>query len=112
MSRDFLAGVAAMYSTPFYSVFPGRFKLAWPSTILAIIGLCVAIPVYIFYWYGPTIRAKSKFAQTLAADGKAAGGVGTTRNMSHHGGGSAHRGMNIRRRSTVAPGILPQGEKV
>ena len=109
MSRDFLAGVAAMYSTPFYSVFPGKFKLAWPSTILAIIGLCVAIPVYIFYWYGPTIRAKSKFAQTLAADGKAAGGVGGGRNKSI---GAGQRGMSIRRRSVAPPGTLAQGEKV
>ena len=111
MSRDFLAGIAAMYSTPFYKVFPGRFTLAWPSTILAIIGLCVAIPVYIFYWKGPVIRAKSKFAQTLAADGKAAGGAGPARAMSHSAG-KAQRGMSIRRRSMAPPGTLAQSEKV
>ena len=32
--------------------------------------MLVAIPIYIFYWKGPQIRAKSKFAQTLAADRK------------------------------------------
>ena len=117
MSRDFLAGVAAMYSTPFYKVFPGRFTLAWPSTILAIIGLCVAIPVYIFYWYGPTIRAKSKFAQTLAADGKAAGGTGPGGAGAGAGGGknpshSHHKGMSLRRRSMAPPpGMMAHGDE-
>lgn len=76
MSRDFLAGVSAMYGNPFYEVVRGRFKLFWPSAILAIIGILVAAPVYIFYWMGPTIRAKSKFAMTLAKDGYGDGGTG------------------------------------
>ena len=102
MSRDFLAGIAAMYSTPFYTVIPGKYSLAWPTTILAIIGIFVAIPVYIFYWKGPTVRAKSKFAQTLAADGKAAGGVGG-RAGSRPSLGGGQRGMSIRRRSMAPP---------
>lgn len=101
MSRDFLAGIAAMYSTPFYEVFPGKYTLAWPTTILAIIGLFVAIPVYIFYWKGPLVRQKSKFAQVLAADGKAAGGRGLS--TASQGG---KRGQSIRRRSMVPPGTL------
>ena len=28
----------------------------------------MTIPVYLFYWKGAEIRARSKFAQTLAAD--------------------------------------------
>lgn len=30
--------------------------------------LVVTIPIYVFYWKGPAIRAKSKFAQQLAND--------------------------------------------
>lgn len=95
MSRDFLAGIAAMYATPFYEVIPGKYTLEWPTTILAFIAIFVTIPIYIFYWKGPTIRAKSKFAQVLAADGKAAGGAG--RSFSAQGG---QRGMSVRRMST------------
>lgn len=75
-SRDLLAGIATMYSTPFYTnVGNGhaKYKLEWPTTILAALGVFVAIPVYLFYWKGPWIREKSKFAQTLASDRKAKG---------------------------------------
>lgn len=34
----------------------------------------VVIPIYVFYWKGPVIRERSKFAQTLAADREAVGG--------------------------------------
>lgn len=67
-ARDFLAGIAAMYSTPMYSNIGGKFHLQWASTILGCLALLVAIPIYVFYWKGPEIRRKSKFAQTLAAD--------------------------------------------
>lgn len=73
-ARDFLAGIAAMYSTPFYEHVGKSHKLEWPSTILAGIALVVTIPIYIFYWKGPYIREKSKFAQVLAADRKKGGG--------------------------------------
>lgn len=42
-------------------------------------GLSVVIPIYVFYWKGPAIRERSKFAQTLAADREAVGG----RRVSH-----------------------------
>lgn len=69
LARDFLAGIAAMYSTPFYENI-GGYTLEWPSTILAFLALTFTIPIYIFYWKGPAIRERSKFAQTLAADRK------------------------------------------
>ncbi|KAL6721485.1 hypothetical protein ACLMJK_000589 [Lecanora helva] len=72
-ARDFLAGVSAMYAIPFYSnIGSGHAKhlLEWPTTILAILGILVAIPIYVFYWKGPYVREKSKFAQTLASDRK------------------------------------------
>jgi len=59
-----MAGVAAMYSTPLYKNIPGR-PVQYASTILACLAFVVTIPIYIVYWKGPDIRAKSKFAQSL-----------------------------------------------
>lgn len=75
LARDFLAGVAAMYSMPFYTDIPsfGRLKLVWPTVILGFLALLVTIPIFVFYWKGPAIRARSKFAQTLASDRKTQG---------------------------------------
>ncbi|KAH7122468.1 major facilitator superfamily domain-containing protein [Dendryphion nanum] len=64
LARDFLAGVAALYSTPLYEDIPGR-PLEYASTILACLAILVTIPIYIVYKKGPEIRAKSKFAQSL-----------------------------------------------
>lgn len=64
LARDFLAGVAAMYSTPLYKDIPGR-PVQYASTILACLAFVVTIPIYVVYKKGPEIRAKSKFAQTL-----------------------------------------------
>ncbi|KAJ5709203.1 Major facilitator superfamily domain general substrate transporter [Penicillium malachiteum] len=67
-SRDFLAGVATMYATPMYENMGGKYHLQWASTLLGCVGFLVLIPIYVFYWKGPEIRKKSKFAQELAAD--------------------------------------------
>ena len=64
LARDFLAGIAALYSGPMYENIPGR-PLEYPTTILACISVVVTIPIYIFYRKGPQIREKSKFAQSL-----------------------------------------------
>ena len=97
-ARDFLAGVAAMYSTPFYEHFHSRYQLEIPSTILAGIAIAVTIPIYIFYWKGPVIREKSKFAQVLASDRKT--GMQTRKSVAEQGG---------RRKSTVTPDM--KGER-
>lgn len=68
---------AFTYSLAVYSNVGHKYKLEWPTTILAVLALIVTIPIYIFYWKGPSIRAKSKFAQTLASDMKARGGRGS-----------------------------------
>ena len=60
-----------MYSTPMYTYIPGPYPLEYASTILACLGVVVVIPVFIFYWKGPEVRRRSKFAQELAADRKA-----------------------------------------
>ncbi|CAG8933202.1 unnamed protein product [Penicillium salamii] len=67
-ARDFLAGIATMYSTPMYQNMGSKYHLQWASTLLGCVGFLVLIPIYVFYWKGPAIRAKSKFAQKLAAD--------------------------------------------
>lgn len=59
-----MAGIAAMYSTPLYKNIPGR-PVQYASTILACLAFLVTIPIYVVYWKGPEIRAKSKFAQSL-----------------------------------------------
>jgi hypothetical protein len=64
LARDFLAGIAALYSAPMYTNIPGR-PLQYPTTILACLAFLVTIPIYVVYWKGPEIRAKSKFAQSL-----------------------------------------------
>lgn len=67
-ARDLLAGIATMYSTPMYSNIGNRFHLQWASTLLGCIGVIAMIPVYLFYFYGPRVRERSKFAQLLEAD--------------------------------------------
>ncbi|KAF2733548.1 putative MFS multidrug transporter [Polyplosphaeria fusca] len=64
LARDFLAGIAALYSGPMYENIPGR-PLEYASTILACLAVLVTIPIYIVYWKGPEIRRRSKFAQSL-----------------------------------------------
>ncbi|KAL9034867.1 MAG: hypothetical protein Q9180_005171 [Flavoplaca navasiana] len=75
LARDFLAGLAAIYSMPFYTNLPafGKFHLVWPTVILGCLAALVTIPIFVFYWKGPQIRARSKFAQSLATEREAQG---------------------------------------
>lgn len=68
-ARDFLAGISAMYATPLFTNLKPQ-PLPYAYTILACIAAVVVIPIYVFYWKGPVIRERSKFAQVLAADRK------------------------------------------
>ncbi|KAL8689261.1 MAG: hypothetical protein Q9224_004681 [Gallowayella concinna] len=88
LARDFLAGVAAMYAMPFYTNIPtfGKLHLVWPTVILGFLAFLVTIPIFVFYWKGPEIRARSKFAQSLANEREVQGD---------------------RRRSTVALAVPP-----
>ncbi|KAI5304829.1 hypothetical protein KEM56_005858 [Ascosphaera pollenicola] len=56
---------ASMFAVPMYN---GMNGYQWSSTFLAFVAIIVVLPVYVFYFYGPEIRARSKFAQALAAD--------------------------------------------
>ncbi|KAK9770453.1 putative Major facilitator superfamily domain-containing protein [Seiridium cardinale] len=64
-ARDFLSGIAAIYSGPMYENI-GERPLEYASTILAIIALFVTAPVFYFYKHGPEIRMRSKFASEIA----------------------------------------------
>ncbi|KAF2749507.1 MFS general substrate transporter [Sporormia fimetaria CBS 119925] len=61
--RDFLAGVSALYTKPMFT------RLGIRNTYFLLTGLAVAlcIPVYLFRWKGPQIRAWSSFAQKIEA---------------------------------------------
>jgi hypothetical protein len=65
--RDFLAGLAALYSTRFYkAIDPGsRWQLAYPTYILCAIAIGLNIPVWIFYHRGEYFRRKSPYAHQL-----------------------------------------------
>ncbi|KAF2828111.1 MFS general substrate transporter [Ophiobolus disseminans] len=62
--RDFLAGMCALFTGPMYK------KLSIRNSYLVLFGLATlfCIPVYIFYYKGAAIRARSKFASKLAKD--------------------------------------------
>ncbi|ROV90003.1 hypothetical protein VPNG_10002 [Cytospora leucostoma] len=64
-ARDFLSGIAALYSTPMYSNIGTRYPLEWASTILAVIALLVTAPVFYFYSHGEQLRKRSKFASRI-----------------------------------------------
>ncbi|KAH7138366.1 multidrug transporter [Dendryphion nanum] len=62
--RDFLAGVCALYTGPMYH------NLGIQNSTLLLFGIAAVfcIPVFIFYWKGPQIRKRSKFAEQLARE--------------------------------------------
>lgn len=64
-ARNFLSGIAALYSSPMYSNIGERYSLEWASTILAVIALLVTVPVFYFYKNGERLRRKSKFAARI-----------------------------------------------
>lgn len=67
LARDFLAGVASLYSTPFYNNVPpeGKWHLVYPTAILGCLAVPIVIPIYIFYWKGKKLRLRSPFAMEL-----------------------------------------------
>ncbi|KAG5760997.1 hypothetical protein H9Q72_010888 [Fusarium xylarioides] len=69
-ARDFLAGVLTVPATPFFSnigASSGK-NLEYASTILFCISFVLVVAVYVIYWKGPALRARSPFAQRLAGE--------------------------------------------
>lgn len=69
-ARDFLAGVLTNAATPFYQNIAGPQKkpLQNASFILFAVSCLLVVWVYVIYFYGPTLRKRSPFAQTLARE--------------------------------------------
>ncbi|KAK5102087.1 hypothetical protein LTS08_004547 [Lithohypha guttulata] len=65
-ARDFLAGVLTLPATPFFNNI-GSNPLAYATTILFAISAVLVLAVYVIYWKGPVLRARSPFAQQLSA---------------------------------------------
>jgi len=64
-ARDFLAGIAALYSHPLYHSLGGRWHLSYGSTLLGCLAFFFTIPIFGFYWLGPWFRSHSHFARKL-----------------------------------------------
>lgn len=57
-----------MLSAPtVYSNLGKSHPLEWASTLLGCFSVLVTIPIYIFYFHGPAIRRRSRFAQEICA---------------------------------------------
>ncbi|KAL1898442.1 hypothetical protein Sste5346_003345 [Sporothrix stenoceras] len=69
-ARDFLAGALTNGALPFYTNIRGANNkpLMNASFILFSISFLLVIGVYFVYWYGPQLRQRSSFAQTLAKE--------------------------------------------
>ncbi|KAK1967979.1 major facilitator superfamily transporter [Colletotrichum sublineola] len=94
-ARDFLAGVLTVPATPFFTnigAASGK-NLEYACTILFCISFVLVVAVYVIYWKGPTLRARSPFAQKLASARDDTGG----RRVSYapgEGGASAASGAD------------------
>ncbi|KAK0621690.1 major facilitator superfamily domain-containing protein [Bombardia bombarda] len=66
-ARDFLAGVLTVPATPFYTNIGGAQHLQIASTILFCISVVLVCAVYVIYFYGPALRKRSPFAESLAS---------------------------------------------
>ncbi|OLN81721.1 putative transporter C794.04c-like protein 3 [Colletotrichum chlorophyti] len=75
-ARDFLAGVLTVPATPFFTNIgadKGK-NLEYACTILFCISFLLVAAVYVIYWKGPALRARSPFAQKLAGAREDVGG--------------------------------------
>ncbi|KAF2475256.1 MFS general substrate transporter, partial [Lindgomyces ingoldianus] len=61
-ARDFLAAMCALYTGPMFK----KFGIQRTNILLFGLALGFCVPVYIFYFKGPEIRKRSKFASELA----------------------------------------------
>ena len=107
-SRDILAGILTVPATPFYTNIGGKHHLQDAGTILFCIAFVLVIAVYAIYWYGPTLRKRSPFAQHLASAAKDTDGRKVSVIHPNYGSTSTHRHASIARaRSSIAAGQQP-----
>lgn len=64
-ARDFLAGIAALYSLPFFEKWDSPNTFRFPSIILAGIAIAGILPVYVFYYYGGWFRQRSSIFKDI-----------------------------------------------
>ncbi|CEH15885.1 Synaptic vesicle transporter SVOP and related transporters (major facilitator superfamily) [Ceraceosorus bombacis] len=102
-ARNGLAGVATMYAIPLYS----NLGYQWASTFLALVGIFVVIPIFVFYFKGAYVRSKSKFASSLSDERKARGGHRVVEDEGENEFGDIeglhHRRKHAEKRNTSAP---------
>lgn len=60
-ARDLLAGLCAFYTSPMYK----RLGTQSSTFLLFAVSFLVCIPVYVFYWKGPQVRERSKWAEKV-----------------------------------------------
>ncbi|TKA77559.1 hypothetical protein B0A55_06638 [Friedmanniomyces simplex] len=106
-SRDFLAGVLTVPATPFFTNIgksSGK-NLEYACTILACIALVLVMAVYAIYYWGPTLRKRSPFAQQLQSARMEEGGrrVSVVNVEAYGRRASAFSQTSERRRSQAAP---------
>ena len=65
--RDFLAGIAALYTRPLYTNIEHgtKWQLPIPTLILCAVGVLLCVPVFVFYFWGEWFRKRSPYAQEL-----------------------------------------------
>ncbi|KAI6086527.1 major facilitator superfamily domain-containing protein [Hypoxylon rubiginosum] len=73
-ARDILAGALTWSATPYYDAFKFKIGLQIANTVLAGIAMLLMIAAFFVYVWGPSMRKKSPFAQSLNQ------GVDRTRN--------------------------------
>ncbi|KAK3317997.1 major facilitator superfamily domain-containing protein [Apodospora peruviana] len=66
-ARDFLAGVLTVPATPFYENIGETQHLQLANTIVFCISVVLVCFVYVIYHFGPALRKRSPFAESLAS---------------------------------------------
>ncbi|KAI0172951.1 major facilitator superfamily domain-containing protein [Hypoxylon sp. FL1284] len=64
-SRDMLAGLLTWAAGPYYDAFAFDNGLNIANTVWAGVGLLLTVAAYLVYFYGPSMRKKSPFAESL-----------------------------------------------
>ncbi|KAF1981283.1 MFS general substrate transporter [Aulographum hederae CBS 113979] len=66
-ARDLLAGLSNIYAVHLFTKMPGKYPIPTAISLLAGLAFVFAIPVFLFYYFGPAIRAWSHYAKKIQA---------------------------------------------